>query len=174
MCQQSFPNRFKINEKIVNLQNRKFCLDCSPYGKHNTKSLKSFGTTHIELQIRTCSLCEKTFEAKGAHNCCNYCYVKLRRCRIKLAGVALLGGKCHECGWDKNPYVLEFHHHNNNKEFTISNVMNLSWEKMKHEMEKCILLCANCHRAEHETRTSDNFHKAVINYNGQLDLSMFQ
>ena len=173
MCNQSFPNRLKVGQKIINAQRRKFCLECSPYGAHNTRSLKSISKASVTQNCK-CLLCGKEFLATGTYTRCNYCSVKLRRCRLKLAGVALLGGKCNTCGWNENPYILEFHHHDKNKEFTISNVMNLSWDKMRHEMEKCTLLCANCHRIEHETRTDTTFHQAVIDYNGPLDLSMFK
>lgn len=170
-CNQTFPNRIIVNDNVVNTQRRKFCLTCSPFGKHNTKSSLTEKTKSTNC---VCEICNKDFVSTGVWKRCNYCSVKLRRCRIKLAGVALLGGRCQECGWNKNPYVLEFHHDDNNKEFTISTVMNTSWEKIKKEIEKCTLLCANCHRTLHTTRFDDKFHAIVLDYDGDLDISLFQ
>ena len=47
--------------------------------------------------------------------------------------------------------ALEFHHVDpKQKDFHISKNMNKSWYKIKNEIEKCILVCANCHRELHE------------------------
>lgn len=68
--------------------------------------------------------------------------------------VRSLKTKCSRCGYDKNPAALEWHHPDDNKEANISKIgrMHLSpkqLEKLHKEIEKCILLCANCHREEH-------------------------
>lgn len=58
--------------------------------------------------------------------------------------------KCQKCG--KNDYrVLEFHHCNKKeKDFAISWAYNSTGlEKIKGEIKKCIILCANCHRLVH-------------------------
>ena len=61
-----------------------------------------------------------------------------------------LGGVCRKCGYGKNITALEFHHIEDNKEFSLSSsTHNKSWDKIKSELDKCILLCANCHRDEH-------------------------
>ena len=46
--------------------------------------------------------------------------------------------------------ALQFHHPNNDKEFGIAaEGFTRSWEKVKAELDKCILLCANCHAEAH-------------------------
>lgn len=71
---------------------------------------------------------------------------------MKLKAVNYLGGKCAICGYDNCIEALEFHHINpEEKEFAISGKFNISWEKLKHELDKCQLLCANCHRELHSS-----------------------
>jgi len=57
---------------------------------------------------------------------------------------------CAICGYKKCAEALEFHH-KENKEFNISlaTAGNRSIEKIKEEIDKCIILCANCHRELH-------------------------
>lgn len=55
------------------------------------------------------------------------------------------GGKCIICGYNKCNRALEFHHlDRNNKSFSISNT-NIKYEKLQAEVDKCILVCSNCH-----------------------------
>lgn len=35
-CNAHFPNRLKIEGKMRNLNNRKYCFECSPWKSHNT------------------------------------------------------------------------------------------------------------------------------------------
>lgn len=72
--------------------------------------------------------------------------------------VRKLGGSCQLCGYNKCLAALHFHHINpHEKEFNISS-KNHFWEVEK-EIQKCILLCANCHTevhaglVDHETLT---------------------
>ena len=67
------------------------------------------------------------------------------RKRTKQKFVEYLGGKCCRCGYGKCIESLQFHHKNpDEKDFTISG-KSWSFEKLKKEVDKCILLCANCH-----------------------------
>jgi len=57
---------------------------------------------------------------------------------------------CKCCGYDKLPQALEFHHLNkNSKEYSLSNMMTFSKEKIFKEFSKSVILCANCHRETH-------------------------
>lgn len=60
------------------------------------------------------------------------------------------GSRCERCGYDRSLAALEFHHTDPaKKEFQISGP-SVSWEATRAELDKCQLLCANCHREEHE------------------------
>ena len=80
---------------------------------------------------------------------CNVEAVKKRRNNLKEKAVAYKGGKCQnpDCGYMKYIGALEFHHPDKNKEFGIaSKGYTRSWEIVKRELDKCIMLCSNCHK----------------------------
>lgn len=80
----------------------------------------------------------------------SYENVKNSRARLKNRAVYVLGGKCQICGYNKCQQALEFHHINpDEKSFTIQENCNRSWETVNSEIQKCALLCANCHREVH-------------------------
>ena len=62
------------------------------------------------------------------------------------------GGKCQCCGYNRCLGALEFHHIDpSSKDFGISSKgYTRSWDKVKSELDKCVLVCANCHREIHE------------------------
>lgn len=69
----------------------------------------------------------------------------------------LRGGKCQNCNYNKCFGALEFHHINPlEKEFGVSKTKGLSPIKLVEEINKCLLLCANCHR---------EFHAGVLDIN---------
>lgn len=72
------------------------------------------------------------------------------RINMKKTLVEYKGGKCEICGYNKSLSALCFHHNDpNEKEFTIGG-RNYSKERMLKEVDKCILLCQNCHHETHE------------------------
>jgi hypothetical protein len=67
----------------------------------------------------------------------------------KIKAINLLGGKCCKCNED-NIFKLCFHHENSNeKEFEIHDIKNYRWSIIEKEIQKCILLCRNCHAEIH-------------------------
>lgn len=56
-----------------------------------------------------------------------------------------------DCGYNRYPGALEFHHRDpKEKDFTISSRAHLTFdERVKQELDKCDLLCSNCHRERH-------------------------
>lgn len=110
--------------------------------------------------MKTCTICNQTKELSefyshphtkdGRGSRCKVCetiYKYEARRKKKQLLVEYLGGKCVRCGYNKNIAALDFHHING-KDFAISE-KDYSFEKMKKEVSKCELLCANCHREEH-------------------------
>jgi len=70
-----------------------------------------------------------------------------RRERNKLKAIDYKGGKCIHCGYDKYPAALEFHHQNPQvKSYTLARILAHNWGKIEKELDKCDLVCVNCHR----------------------------
>lgn len=101
------------------------------------------------------SVCKKhglsEYNNKGRCRKCATEAVQKRRDKLKQKSVEYKGNKCEKCGYDKFIGALEFHHIDpNEKDFGISyKGYTRSWNKVKLELDKCKLLCANCHREEH-------------------------
>lgn len=168
-CNDLFPNRVKINNKIRNLCNRKYCLNCSPFGKHNTKILdgrkrKPNKNNKTNKNIKCiCIQCNRKYiyDHKKGHNKneCNSCCVTKSKRKTKLKAIEYMGGKCKICKYNKCIASLCFHHKDpSKKDFAISNKgRTIGWEKLKKEIDKCILLCLNCHGELHYKQNSKNF-----------------
>ena len=79
-----------------------------------------------------------------------------RRQDLKRKLIDLKGGKCSKCGYNKCITALEFHHSDPTvKEFNLSKNLRATEIVLK-ELQKCILVCANCHREIHAQLTSIN------------------
>ena len=77
--------------------------------------------------------------------------VTIKRRAIKKALIEYKGGKCCRCGYNKSIRALEFHHLNpDEKDFGISKCITKSMASLKQEVDKCILVCSNCHAEIHE------------------------
>lgn len=82
---------------------------------------------------------------------CNSCSVNERRTKIKIKCLKYKGNKCEICGYNKCIRALSFHHTDpSKKDFIISGNHTRRWTKIRKELDKCILVCANCHMEIHE------------------------
>ena len=89
-----------------------------------------------------------------------------RRKRIKAAVDALkIAAGCSTCGYARCAGALVFHHHGNDKEFSISYAVAQGWaeSRLYAEIAKCSVLCANCHAENHRcTKTFDTAPVVVV------------
>jgi len=70
---------------------------------------------------------------------------------LKIYLTEKLGGKCARCSENRLP-TLTFHHTDKNKEGNVAQLITWGYKKKAiQEVEKCIILCANCHHIEHWT-----------------------
>ena len=108
----------------------------------------------MEKICKTHGLTEFTLRADGRHRCrkCTVDAVSRRRRLLKVKAIEYKGGECSKCGYNKCVDALEFHHLNpSQKDFGIGSGSTKSWEKIKKELDKCILVCSNCHKEIHSS-----------------------
>jgi len=154
-CGQSFLINLTVNGVRKNFRKRKYCFECVPFGSGGAKALANKNATS-----RVCTTCgeEKPlseFYKRSRGGCkadCKACHDKYglrQRHLYKKQAVLHKGGKCQHCGYDRFQGALEFHHVNpGEKDFNFSGVLR-SFESSKAELDKCVLVCVNCHREEH-------------------------
>jgi len=127
-CDNVIPSKF--GEKYINIQRRRFCFVCSPFGAKNTRDLNY---TPIYTPRKT-----------------SYDKVKKYRQNKKKKCIEYKGGKCIVCGYNKYEGAMDFHHLDpSKKDFTISHKYHINFEDTKIELDKCVLLCNRCHQEVH-------------------------
>lgn len=169
--------RFKRNGDPLKLKRLTTCTYEGCFEPHHSKGLcqnhyrlnKRNGKPEKKIYPKICMIegCDKSVKSNGLcsshersewrklhpelvklHNDQN----KERKRQLKKEAVDYKGGKCSVCGYSKYQGALEFHHINpSEKEDTIANLINelQTLEQMKNELNKCILVCSNCHKEIH-------------------------
>jgi len=114
--------------------------------------------------LKTCSKCNQLKELSEFQNdvrhqdskqswCrqCGYAAKKVKRAENKRKAVDYLGGKCQMCGITSECLdIFDFHHRNPlEKESSLNVLVNKSWAHIQPELDKCDLLCSNCHKITH-------------------------
>lgn len=124
---------------------------------------------------KVCKLCGKKFETIKHGEKREYCFecsppntsnsITIIRKKAKQLGIEKRGGKCRKCG-ETRFYVLDFHHINTDeKSSELSDLAKgYDLDKFFKEIEKCDLLCSNCHREFHYLHTFFN-----VSYQDFLD-----
>jgi len=116
--------------------------------------------------MKLCSTCKKELNDQTAyfktknkyHSKCRTCfnnYCMERWKKRKEDAINYKGGACSRCGYNKFYGALEFHHRNpNEKDAEWKKIKLWPWEKIKIEIDKCDLLCSNCHKEVHNEMNS--------------------
>jgi predicted HNH restriction endonuclease len=144
----------------------KTCPKCGEWKKRSQYYKHSTSPDGLQHWCRVCKSATQKTEGSKAYTKSYYLKHKerirrrvirntrRRRRELKRKCVKHLGGECLHCGLQYTPCnlpIFDFHHRNpDEKEFTIGHGLHAeTWEKVKAELEKCDLLCANCHRLVH-------------------------
>ena len=149
----SYPEIAKeLKIPVTTLKSR--CIKANISAKNILKEKRALTNT------KTCAHCkiEKAFAdfyiSKGKMIYCKACTKKVcteRKRKFKQLCLDYKGNSCIKCGYNKCPNALHFHHLDpSKKEFHLATHKSyyLS-EKVKLELDKCILVCANCHAEIH-------------------------
>lgn len=111
--------------------------------------------------VQNCIHCGQILTGRASRFCSQQCknayhqdYQRQQRKGIerKIALARNFGGKCALCGYDKNLFVLSFHHMDSEQKaykLDLRSLANRSMSSLVTEFEKCQLLCANCHAEIH-------------------------
>ena len=114
----------------------KICIKC--------KKEKNISEFHYKV---------KTKNKTTYHSYCKICLSKFHMQRWidrKIKAVEYKGGKCIECNYNKNYAALEFHHRNPlEKDYVWNDLKLRKWASILLELDKCDLLCSNCHAEKH-------------------------
>jgi 5-methylcytosine-specific restriction endonuclease McrA len=126
-------NNFKVGGKIEYGEDR-FCPRCQKMVKlenFNNRRGKDFSSVY-------CKPCASSQTLE-------------RMRKLKQQMVDYKGGCCQKCGYNKYIGALEFHHINpEEKDFNPSSLKKYTMDtRITEELDKCILLCSNCHRETH-------------------------
>jgi len=117
----------------------KLCVKCNKV-KPIEEFYRKYPTTNNNLVASYCKKCSNNYHTER---------VKI----VKLKMIEYKGGKCVHCDLSlENAHysVFDFHHLNpEEKDINFRHIKYQKWEKIKKELDKCILLCSNCHRIEH-------------------------
>lgn len=165
-CNSYFQQHWKGPDGLThNLAGRLYCLSCRPFKSYCQKTVVP-GLFETDTE-KLCSNCKtlqpitgfsiRKFKKDGSvmiNSHCRVCTVlrnKERRQDFKKRCVEYLGGKCESCGYCKCQTAFDFHHKDSTqKDFDISK-MTGHFDIVKKELDKCSLLCSNCHRELHNS-----------------------
>lgn len=109
-----------------------------------------------------CQFCDKDYsyirKTTGKRKSCLECVPEGRgsdaaliRRALKSKMVRVSGGKCKICSLEDHPAIYDFHHlDSSEKDFSFGDkTSSVRWEVIEKELEKCVMLCSNCHRLIH-------------------------
>jgi hypothetical protein len=129
ICGNNIPSRIDIDGKRHSISKRTKCLKCSPFKKPKNEVSLMAG-----------------YDKKQK----NMALVTAYRQEMKRKSIEYKGGKCENCGYDRCAAALTFHHRDPSmKSFNMNDGRTRRWEILVTELDKCALLCHNCHMEHH-------------------------
>ena len=119
-------------------------------------------STTIREHQKECRVCGETDQSKffasdlkskksrPACRRCNRNETTVRYRKYKQIAIAYKGGKCQVCGYSKCSAALEFHHRDRrSKDKNWPRMRLLKLTQLKDELDKCDIVCRNCHAEIH-------------------------
>lgn len=150
-CQQPIPRSAWVEGRKRELQRRKYCLTCSPFGSHNTRRVGEL--RRAARQGVLCRSCGKPLtEKQRKWRVCWSCQYAGRSAQRLSQAYEVVGYACWRCSYGNGAMgmrLLDSHHvEPESKCFGLDcrHLVNLAYRRVWLEMRKCVLLCANCHR----------------------------
>lgn len=98
---------------------------------------------------------QKRYRKESGYKSRKHVLERRRREAQRKQAIDFLGGQCKDCGIG-DPRVLVFDHITEDKESNVAGLLGKAWERIVLELNKCELVCANCHLI----RTNERIPKA--------------
>jgi len=134
-CGGSWPWRVKVDGKVRNTGNRKFCLVCSPFGSRNTKPDDPARPPKLR------NWAGRSLRTRSAYQARLLIRAEERKRRL----VAKFGGGCSVCGYGRSTRALAFYRCGSSAmRLSADGLWSASWERILTEAKRCRLLCLNC------------------------------
>lgn len=137
----------KLSQAEINERNRQFelgrhwCYKCKQFRSVDEFAKNKSGAYGLNGKCRDCH--KKTRDHAGQRK-----YLNKRNRKLAYYFAQEGGGCCQKCGYNDSVAALDFHHINpDEKEYNPAyTVVSGNLELARYELDKCILICSNCHR----------------------------
>jgi hypothetical protein len=149
---KDLPSLCSLNMKMIRYPTDLLWKYCSCCGEYKPNYMFSDSKSCINNRSSKCKECLAVYSKCHAQT---YKKRKMelitkRRRRQKKKAISYMGGKCQDCYGIFQDCVYDFHHLDpTQKEIRPTAALNKSWEEAVKELDKCTLLCSNCHRIRH-------------------------
>ncbi len=165
--------RYWLNKYDLKTKNKSFSNGYTGYKKAN-KDNQFCSCCDVKLNSENSYLKK---DKKNYYSLCKICFAEYtfkKRFNFKINALEYKQNNCESCGYNKDITALEFHHKNPvQKEINPAKLYHKPWDFAKEELDKCSVLCSNCHREEHhrldqkkklEKEFSTNFISSFSNF----------
>lgn len=165
-CNKEFFKDWRKDEGAKKKTCRFCSIECANSRNHSKKTKEKTSASlhkYFETEPKLCNKCGRKLNFSNKSGFCKNCKSpakskgenqKASRKRRREYLIKYKGGKCEICGYNKCIGALDFHHLDpSNKSFSIASTGRRNIERNMEidikEVDKCILLCSNCHRELH-------------------------
>jgi len=159
LIEKGLSQRELADELNCSQSNIKYWLKKFDIKTKNNKFNKRISDSKICPICKTEKHLSEFYSRVGRDDVAGYCkkcsnvYHSNRVKNVKLKMLDYKGNKCEDCNLslEESHYcVFDFHHINpNDKDPNFDKIKFQKWDKIKTELDKCVLLCSNCHRLRH-------------------------
>jgi hypothetical protein len=148
---------WKIRQVLQDAPPRYHCEVCTkPLDKHNTRFCSKQCFNRHNRKYKNCLTCNREIDTDTKQiKYCETCSTNRTRQTSKQLYdkrrnflLEIKGGKCLQCNYSQCTTALHFHHRDSKlKKFSLSGsgLLGHTWSSILEELNKCDLLCANCH-----------------------------
>lgn len=148
-------NRLTI-ENIKKMHNIVTKKEMIPFSNTTPPHNVHYGFPLMKCKHPNCQeSCNYNFCSK---ECEDHFKILKKRRNDRAPALEYLGGKCKRCGFNEDTDIIQFHHLDPcDKKYNISDYLYKGFEFVRAELNKCVLLCLNCHKIVHKIKDPNYF-----------------